>query len=907
MNIADKLNKIFPIVEKPARYTGGEFGSTLKNPEGKIRFLFAFPDSYEVGMSHLGTQILYSIANARCDTFAERAFLPFPDIQAKMAEAEIPLYSLETYTSAADFDIIGFNLSYEMCYSNVLKMLKMAELPIKSADRAGLPIVMAGGTCAVNPEPMAEFIDLFVVGEGEEVNSEILDLYATFASGSDLIGAMKDGENADSTKTNFDKQAFLSEAAKIPGVYVPSLYFTDYNADGILAKITGKPVTRRIVADMDSVPYIENQIVPFCDIVHDRVTLEVFRGCIHGCRFCQAGMIYRPVREKSAATLLKQAQTLGGDSGYEEIGLCSLSTSDYSELVQLAKILFDEFDGKCVSLSLPSLRADFISPELTKKLQSGRKTGFTLAPEAGTQRLRDVINKNISEEDIISGARNAFSSGVTTLKLYFMIGLPTETDEDLAGIVDLVKKIGDEYYAVPKERRTGALKITVSAAAFVPKPFTPFARIGQAGQEYFEHAQNYLKKSLNMRWCKFNWHDAKLSRLEAAFAIGDRRLCQVLEIANELGAQFDGWHDYFDYKIYETAFEQAGLDLEFYANRPRGWDEILPFSHIDCMIDDSFLKNEYEAALLAKTTPDCDTKCGMCGVQRVCGKRVVGETDVVGASCARPTKSLQFETDMDGKTDEQIGPDGDGKTDVQSTPLQPLQYIRYGVRFSRTGATRFISHLDMQRTIARSLRRAEIAVKLSEGFNPHIVLSFAQAMAVGLETKGDFFEFWAAVDDKGNPIIGEARKGALPLEKTITELLNSVMPNGIKILDCRELRADAPKLMAAVAAASYRIEPNENSEQFFDALGKILATKSYIAKKVKAGKTKEIDIRPLIIDCKLNESGVDILLSLLGARSLSPYLLISEIEAIGGAKCNCRVVRTMLFNEKLKPLSVYLI
>lgn len=603
-----KLEKILPLVEKPARYTGGELNMVKKNPEGLIRFALAFPDVYEVGMSHLGTSILYHLLNERQDTYVERAFAPWADMQEKMQQSDIQLYTLETGTELLQMDMIGFNLSYEMCYTTVLKMLLLSKIPIWADQREEkMPLIIAGGACTYNPEPLAAFMDLFVIGEGEEVTGELLDLLKR------------------KKQLHWDKKRFLQEASRIEGVYVPYLYEVTYREDGTVKDIVAQksaplPIYKRFVKDMDRAYFPMRPIVPFVNTIHDRANLEVFRGCSRGCRFCQAGFIYRPVREKKTKTLLREAKEIIQNTGYEEISLTSLSTSDYSDIENLATALLDELGAQRVSVSLPSLRVDTFDKEYAKKMQDLRKSSFTFAPEAGTQRLRDVINKNVTHEDIMRAATYAFESGCTTMKLYFMLGLPTETKEDIEGIAHLAQEIVSIFRNLPKEKRRGFLKLTVSTSCFVPKPFTPFVWCGQESIEKLQEKQRYLKSLLSgIKGVRYIYHDPYLSYLEAIFAKGDRKLAPVLAYAVEHGAMFDSWQEFFDFALYEEAFAQAGIEPSFYANREIPLEETLPFDHISCYVSKVYLQREYQRAVEAQTTHDCRDGCTGCGLMPVGG------------------------------------------------------------------------------------------------------------------------------------------------------------------------------------------------------------------------------------------------------------------------------------------------
>lgn len=620
MNEKTKAMKYLKKVSKPSRYTGGELNQVIKD-KSKIdaRFAFCFPDTYEIGMSNLGIKILYNCLNAQENIWCERCFAPWTDMGQMLKDKNIPLYALESGDALSKFDFIGFTLQYEMSYTNVLYMLDLAGLPLLAKDRDdSSPIIIGGGPCTYNPEPVADFFDIFSIGEGEESLVETVKLYIEYKK----------------THEHFNKAEFLRLASHLKGNYVPSLYNVEYNGkDGAVSSVTpifdDVPcvVEKNCISDFDSAPFPENVPVPYTETVHDRIMLECARGCMRGCRFCQAGIIYRPYRAKKVQTLSDQAKSIYESSGYEEISLTSLSISDFPCLMGLVDTLKEWTDKDKVALSLPSMRIDSFEAEVMKKVQGVRKTGLTFAPEAGTQRLRDVINKNLSEDEILSGCKNAFSSGRTNVKLYFMNGLPTETDEDIVGIADLAGKIVDLYYKNPDKPKGRPVEVTISVSCFVPKAHTPFQWFGQDELDELIRKQKLLGQSIHSGKIRYNWHEAKVSRIEAVFARGDRRLSKALIVAYNDGCFFDGWDEYFSYEKWIGAIEKAGLCADFYANRNIGTDEVLPWGHIDCGVTDKFLKREWEKANQGQTTPDCLTKCSGCGSAKygasLCTKRCI--------------------------------------------------------------------------------------------------------------------------------------------------------------------------------------------------------------------------------------------------------------------------------------------
>ena len=835
----DDIKSFLAEVAKPGRYTGGEAGALYKDKNAvDLRVAFCFPDVYEIGMSNLGMKILCGALNQMDNVWCERVFAPWPDMEEKMRERGIPLFTHESGDGVGEFDIVAFTLQYELCYTNVVNMLDLAGIPVMSSDRDDShPVVIAGGHCAMNPEPMADFVDIFSIGEGEEALPELAQLY---------IDMKKNG--------TYTRETFLRAASKLEGFYVPSLYEVTYNPDGTICEIKPKyddvpaRVRRRIVADLDSAYFPETTIVPNIETVHDRVTLEVFRGCVRGCRFCQAGFICRPVREKSPETLCRQARAAVDATGYDEISMCCLSISDYSQISSFTDGLLHWTDDARVNISLPSLRADSFTRELMDKISSVRTSTLTFAPEAGSPRLRDIINKNITEEDILHAAGLAFSSGKTQVKLYFMNGLPHETDEDIAGISALASEVIEEYYRTPGVNKKQRPQVTLSVACFIPKPHTPFEREPQALPEVLLEKQKFLSSCITDRKIRYNYHDASVSRIEAVFARGDRRLGKAILAAVKSGMTFDAWTEYFNYDRWIETLESCGLDAAFYANRTIPDEEVLPWDMIDCGVTKEFLLRERHKAAEAIPTPGCHENCSACGANSMapaeeCRWCPGGEKK----NAVKPDKIITPAPEKPGAS-----------TPKPDPALKPVRTVR--IKFSKKGSLAYIGHLDLMNTVSRIIIRSGLPVWYTEGFNPHPKLVFATPLSVGHAGEHEIVDV-KFVEDVPDDVI--------------VETLRPLTPLGMEIISAETAEGKPDRIKWA--ENEILIHTNQDTDPadvtaLFD--GPVI-----IMKKSKSGE-KETDISTLIRGITAEKADCGIKITAITAADSSMFLNPSYIAKV---------------------------
>lgn len=820
-------------VQKPGRYTGGETGSVFKDlRDVKMRVAFCFPDTYEIGMSNLGMRILCDCFNSVDGVWCERVYAPWVDMEEEMRKRNIPLFTHESGDSVGDFDVVAFTMQYELCYTTMLNMIDLAGIPLRREDREQGPIIIAGGPCSYNPEPMAEFVDVFSIGEGEEAIPEFAGLYLS----------MK--ENG-----TYNKKDFLYKVAtELKGFYVPSLYNISYHDDGTIASIdtvdekVPKVVEKRVVEDVDKTIVPLCPVMPNIETVHDRVTLEVFRGCIRGCRFCQAGMVCRPVREKSPETLDCYARTMVKNSGYEEISLSSLSISDYSKISDLTDKLLSWTNDKMINLSLPSMRADSFTKELMDKISTVRSSTLTFAPEAGSARLRDVINKNITEEEILRACGVAYAAGKNQVKLYFMNGLPGETYEDIEGISTLASHVVDEYYRTPNRNKSRQPQVTLSVACFIPKPHTPFQWERQNTIEELADKQQFLSSKITDRKVRYNYHDAKVSRLEAVFARGDRRLSAALLEAARRHVRFDAWEEFFDYENWLDIFETVGIDPSFYANRTIPDDEILPWDMISAGISKQFLLSERHKAQKAIATPSCKEKCSGCGVNRLVDKKY-----------CRWCPGHPESSDSAGKitSDEPFLTLPKEKVPAKGS-VKPVRMIR--VRFRKYGAMLYISHLDLAKVMTRSVVRSELPVYYTEGFNPIPKLVFATPLSVGCG---------------GEKEVLDLRMMKAVSNDEIMEKLSAVMPNGIEIKRVYDQKGKMTEIKWAENEIQYSAV--DVSDETCREIEKMFTQPVVMMKRSKSGE-RECDITSLIKSLKAERGDGTLTITVVTSASAENYL-----------------------------------
>ncbi len=829
-------------VQRPGRYTGGEPGSVIKDKNTvKMRWALCFPDTYEIGMSNLGIKILSGVLNKMEDVWCERVFAPWIDMEEEMRKRDIPLYALESGDAVSEFDMVGFSLSYELSYSNLLNMLSLSKIPLLSSERdESCPIVIAGGHCTYNPEPLADFVDIFSIGEGEEALPELSKLWLE----------MKE------TGT-FTRKDFLYRAAtELKGFYVPALYNVEYNEDGTISELAPvcdkvpEKVEKRIVWDLDKSHFPTSPVLPLIETVHDRMTLEVFRGCIRGCRFCQAGFIMRPVREKSPAVLCELAKEYADNTGYEEISLSSLSISDYSKVDELTDRLLEWTNDEKINLSLPSLRADSFTKELLNKISSVRTSTLTFAPEAGTQRLRNVINKNVTEEEILRACHLAFSSGKSQVKLYFMNGLPHETYEDIEGIKHLASNVVEEYYRTPERNKKKQPQVTLSVACFIPKPHTPFQWEGQNTMETLREKQQFLLEKIKTdKKVRYNYHDAQISHLEAIFARGDRRLGKALLEAHNRGMKFCAWAECFDYEAWIKVIEDCGLSPYFYANRNIGEEEILPWDVIDCGVSKDFLLREKHKAEIAATTPSCKEACSGCGITKNAKSEYCRWCPGSKTKTEEVTETKAPETTVE-------------KREVRDTSAPAVRSVR--IRFSKYGPMTYISHLDFARNMMRALVKSHLPVWYTEGFNPIPKLAFASPLSVGCGGEREIADIKVTTDIT---------------DKEILERLRENVPEGIGIVEVYTAKAKFREIKWAknrieIVGASLEDGITEKIEDLFK-------SPVILTKRSKSG-DREVDITKMIKSVKASvENGVLVIDAVTGTDSenyLNPEYIMTAVN-----------------------------